>query len=118
VVSVLVVGASSVALGLARFERRPDDATLAAVGGTPALRRRIGFWQGLLIAGFGTMAGAVAGILPAIGLSIQSPRSMNLADVPWWTLAVLAVALPLAIAVINMLVPPRAPDLTRRTVIA
>ncbi|WP_205789333.1 ABC transporter permease, partial [Microbacterium sp. CPCC 204701] len=33
-VSVLVLGASAVALGLARFERRPDDATLAAVGGT------------------------------------------------------------------------------------
>jgi signal transduction histidine kinase len=35
---VLVLGASAVALGLARFERRPDDATLAAVGATRALR--------------------------------------------------------------------------------
>lgn len=118
VVSVLVVGASSVALGLARFERRPDDATLAAVGGTPGLRRRIGFWQGLLIAGFGTLAGAAAGILPAVGLSIQSPDSQRLADVPWLVLAGLAIALPLGIAAVNALVPPRTPDLTRRNVIA
>jgi putative ABC transport system permease protein len=118
VVAVLVLGASAVALGLARFERRPDDATLAAVGGTPALRRRIGFWQGLIIAGFGTLAGAVAGILPPIGFSIQSEGRQLLSDVPWWVLGAFCVGLPIAIAVVNWLVPPRHPDLTRRTVIA
>ncbi|MDL9980362.1 FtsX-like permease family protein [Microbacterium sp. ASV49] len=118
VLAVLVLGASSVALGLARFERRPDDATLAAIGGTRALRRRIGFWQGLIIAGFGTLAGAAAGILPSIGLAIASGGTLQLADIPWWTIAGIAIALPLAIAVANWLVPPRHPDLTRRTVIA
>ncbi|MGB4777887.1 MAG: ABC transporter permease, partial [Microbacterium sp.] len=121
-VSVLVLGTSAVALGLARFERRPDDATLSAVGGTAALRRRIGFWQGLVIAGFGTFAGAVAGILPPIGFWLQSQTAWNgpleLRDVPWLLLAALAVALPLGIAVVNWLVPPRRPDLTRRTAIA
>lgn len=116
-VAVLVVGASAVALGLARFERRPDDATLAAVGGTPSLRRRIGFWQALIIAGFGALTGAVTGILPAIGTSIQSAGSQRLTDVPWWGLIAAVVLLPLAIATINALVPPRRPDLTRRTVI-
>jgi len=121
-VAVLVVGASAVALGLARFERRPDDATLAAVGGTRGLRRRIGFWQGLVIAGFGTFAGATAGILPPIGFWLQSQtagqRAMDLADIPWWLLGTLVVALPLGIAVVNWLVPPRTPALTRRNVIA
>jgi len=121
-VALLVLGASAVALGLARFERRPDDATLSAVGGTAGLRRRIGFWQGLVIAGFGTFAGAVAGILPPIGFWLQSQTSwsgaMDLADIPWWLLIALAVALPLTIAIINWLVPPRHPDLTRRTAIA
>lgn len=116
-VSVLVLGASAVALGLARFERRPDDATLAAVGGTRSLRRRIGFWQGLIIAGFGTAAGALAGILPPIGFSIQSGGTQRLSDIPWWLIASLVVALPLAIALANWLVPPRHPELTRRTVI-
>lgn len=121
-VAVLVVGASAVALGLARFERRPDDATLTAVGGTDGLRRRIGFWQGLVIVGFGTFAGAAAGILPPIGFLLQSQadtgRELSIADVPWWLLAALAVALPLVIAVANAVVPPRRPDLTRRTAIA
>ncbi|WP_405371854.1 MULTISPECIES: FtsX-like permease family protein [unclassified Microbacterium] len=120
-VAALVLGASAVALGLARFERRPDDATLSAVGGTPGLRRRIGLWQGLVIAGFGTFAGASAGILPPIGFWLQSQTGwepLSLADIPWALLAVLAVALPLGIAAVNWVVPPRAPELTRRTVIA
>ncbi len=117
VVAVLVLGASAVALGLARFERRPDDATLAAVGGTPLLRRNIGFWQGLIIAGFGTMAGAIAGILPPIGFAIQSRGTLLLSDIPWQILGLFCVGLSLAIALVNWLVPPRRPDLTRRTAI-
>lgn len=116
-VSVLVLGASGVALGLARFERRPDDATLAAIGGTRALRRGIGFWQGLIIAGFGTIAGAAVGILPFIGFSIQSGGTQQLGDVPWGVIGGLALVLPLSIAAVNWLVPPRRPDLTRRTAI-
>ena len=99
-----------------------DAATLAAVGGTAGLRRRIGFWQGLVIAGFGTFAGAVAGILPPIGFWLQSQTSwqgqMNLADIPWALLLVLAVALPVTIALVNWVVPPREPELTRRSAIA
>jgi len=117
-VSVLVLGASGVALSLARLERRPDDATLSAIGGTDALRRRIGFWQGLIIAGFGTVAGAVAGILPPIGFAIQSQGTLQLSDLPWLVLAALAVALPLAIAAVSWLIPPRRADLIRRTAIA
>lgn len=123
-IAVLVLGASSVALGLARLERRPDDATLSAMGGSARLRRSIGFWQGLVIAGFGTCAGAAAGVLPAIGFQMQSMGNtggalpLDLADVPWWLVVTLAVALPLAIAVVNWAVPPRRADLTRRTAIA
>lgn len=121
-VSLLVLGASAVALALARYERRPDDATLSAVGGTRGLRRRVGFWQALVIAGFGTFAGVAAGILPPIGFVIQTQGNsygeLLLTDVPWGTLALFAVGLPLLIAVVNWLVPPRHPELTRRTVIA
>lgn len=121
-VTVLVLGASAVALGLARFERRPDDATLSAVGATDGLRRRIGFWQGLVIAGFGTFAGAAAGILPPLGFVLQTQTDsrgpLEMADFPWLPLVILAVGLPLLIALVNWLVPPRHPDLTRRTAIA
>jgi hypothetical protein len=37
---------------------------------------------------------------------------------PWLALAGLAFALPLLIAAASWLIPPRAPELTRRTVIA
>lgn len=117
-VGVLVLAASAVALGLARFERRPDDATLTAIGGTPGLRRRIEFWQGLVIAGFGTITGTAAGILPPIGFAIQSQGQLLISDIPWLALAGFAIALPLLIAVASWLIPPRTPDLTRRTVIA
>ncbi len=117
-VGVLVLAASAVALGLARFERRPDDATLTAIGGTPGLRRRIEFWQGLVIAGFGTFTGTAAGILPPIGFAIQSQGRLLVSDIPWFTLAAFAIALPLLIAAASWLVPPRSPELTRRTVIA
>lgn len=116
-VGVLVLAASAVALGLARFERRPDDATLTAIGGTPGLRRRIEFWQGLVIAGFGTFTGTAAGILPPIGFAIQSQGRLLVSDIPWITLAGFAVALPLLIALTSWLIPPRIPELTRRTVI-
>jgi len=119
--AVLVVGAAGVALGLARVERRPDDATLAAVGGSRALRRNIAFWQALTIAGVGAITGAVAGLLPVWGVVISGEGGFNpptMADAPWLALVALAVALPLAIAVVSWLVPPRHPDLTRRTAIA
>lgn len=117
-VAVLVLGASGVALSLARYERRPDDATLSAVGGTNGLRRRVGFWQGLLIAGFGTLAGTAAGVLPPIGFAIQSRGVLQVPDIPWLILALLAIALPFSIALVSWLIPPRAADLTRRTAIA
>jgi len=119
--STLVVAASAVALGLARVERRPDDATLAAVGGSRRLRRGIASWQALVIAGMGALTGAVAGTLPVWGVVLASQNNYNppqLGDLPWAWLALLAVGLPLAIALVSWLVPPRHPDLTRRTAIA
>jgi hypothetical protein len=43
---------------------------------------------------------------------------LQLADVPWGLLVALAVGLPLVIAVVNWIVPPRRPELTRRSAIA
>lgn len=119
--AVLVIGASAISLGLARVERRPDDATLTAVGGSRGLRRAIAAWQAVIVAGIGMVTGVVAGILPVWGVSMAAQGSYNpphFSDMPWVWLAVLALALPLVIAVVSWLVPPRRPDLTRRTAIA
>lgn len=118
VAAVLVVGVSAVCLGLARFERRPDDATLAAVGGQPRLRRRVNAWQALVIVGIGSITGAAAGALPMLGITAGSNGYLSGADTPVLWLTGLAVVLPAGIAAVSWIVPPRRPDLTRRTVIA
>lgn len=116
--AVLVVGASAVCLGLARFERRPDDATLSAVGGGPVLRRNVNAWQAAVIVGIGTVTGAAIGLIPVWGLTQSSATYFDFADTPWPWLAALAIALPVAVTAVAWLVPPRHPDLTRRTAIA
>ncbi|WP_110588536.1 ABC transporter permease [Microbacterium suaedae] len=121
-VSVLVVSASAVALGLSRVERRPDDATLAAVGAQPGVRRSISAWQALVIAGFGCVTGTIAGLMPVLGvvgiLAGTTGGGLTVAEAPWGFWALLAFALPVAIALVSWLVPLRQPDLTRRTAIA
>ena len=115
---VLVLGAAAVTLGLARYERRPDDATLTAVGAPRRLRRGIAFWQGIVIVGVGAVTGTLAGLIPMWGITLMQPDQLDILDAPWPWLAALAIGLPLAIAMVNWLVPPRHPDLTRRTAIA
>ena len=115
---VLVLGAAGVTLGLARYERRPDDATLTAVGAPQRLRRGIAFWQGIVIVGVGAVTGTLAGLIPMWGITLWQPDQLDISNAPWPWLAGLALGLPLAIATVNWLVPPRHPDLTRRTAIA
>lgn len=115
--AALVVGASAVCLGLARFERRPDDATLSAVGGGPVLRRNVSAWQAAVIVGIGSLVGAAVGIIPAWGLTQTATAYFDFADTPWLWLGLLAVALPLSVTAVAWLVPPRRPELTRRTAI-
>lgn len=115
---VLVIGAGAVCLGLARFERRPDDATLTAIGGSRSVRRRINGWQAVIIVGIGSFVGTIAGQLPMWGIAHTSSQMRYWADAPWLWLAVLAVGLPLLVMGVSWLVPPRHPDLTRRTAIA
>lgn len=118
VAGVLVIGASAVVLGLARFERRPDDATLTAVGGSRGLRRRVNAWQAGIIVGIGAVVGTVAGLIPVWGTAQSSAEFLQLADLPWPWLAVLAIGLPVTITLVAWMVPPRHPELTRRTAIA
>ncbi|WP_434810842.1 FtsX-like permease family protein [Microbacterium sp. bgisy189] len=115
---VLVVGAGAVCLGLARFERRPDDATLTAVGGSTGIRRRINAWQAAIIVGIGAVVGTIAGQIPMWGIAQTSTSIRYWQDAPWLWLAVLAVGLPVLVTVVSWLVPPRKPELTRRTAIA
>lgn len=120
-VSVLVVAASAVALGLSRHERRPDDATLASVGAPARVRRSVNAFHALVIAGFGCVTGTIAGLMPVIGvvviLRMTTGEGPSLVEMPWSFYGLLAIALPIAIALVSGAAPPGRADLTRRTAI-
>ncbi|MFC7790099.1 FtsX-like permease family protein [Microbacterium sp. MAHUQ-60] len=117
ILSIIVIAAATISLGLARIERREDDATLAAVGATTALRRRVAAWQAIIIAGVGCVIGVLLGLAGAWALT-QAISGSRLSDAPVLWLLGIAVGLPSVIALVSLLIRPPHPDLTHRTAIA
>jgi len=60
---VVTLGGTFIAVGLAAAEGRADVATLAAVGASPGVRRRLAAGQAGVIAGLGAVLGVVSGVL-------------------------------------------------------
>ncbi|WP_018255101.1 FtsX-like permease family protein [Salinispora mooreana] len=92
-VSVLVtLVASTVAVGLAAAELRPDLATMAAVGATGRTRRHIAAAQAGFIVGAGTLLGLISGSGPAaayVGFHVELRW-----HVPWPTLLAVVLVPP------------------------
>ena len=59
--ALIAIGASAVAIGLARFDGRKDDATLDSLGAGPRTRRSFAFWQSLILVGLGAILGSALG---------------------------------------------------------
>ena len=108
--TLISIAASSVAIGLARFDGRADDATLASLGASPRIRRNFAFWQALIIAGFGTVVGTVIGLVPSFAIS-ANPH-MPFAP-PWLQIGITVIALPIIIAVGSWILT-RTPRVTAR----
>ena len=102
---VIAITASTVAVGLSRIDGRRDSAILGAVGATPRLRRAIGFWQVLVLAGLGSLVGSVLGVAAAGALAL--PGGPLPFAPPWMQLLLSTVAVPLAIAIGAWLFPGR-----------
>jgi putative ABC transport system permease protein len=121
--TLIVLGATLLATGLAAVDARPDLATLAAVGAAPGTRRRLSMAQagvvGLLGAGLGVLAGFLPGWAVTFPLTTSSysgvPGSdVAVLDVPWLLLGFVAVGVPLlAMLAAGLLTPSRLP-LVRR----
>src|SRR6266498_962813 len=62
VAGLITLGAAAIATGLAAADGRADLATLAAVGASPRVRRTLALSQSGVIAGLGSLLGAVAGL--------------------------------------------------------
>jgi hypothetical protein len=108
--TLIALGASVVALSLARADGRRDDGVLDSIGSPPLVRRSFGFAQGAIIAGLGSIIGVVLGLVPAYALGLpvakQAQGFIPFAP-PWLQLALTALALPLLIAVIGWLLAGR-----------
>jgi putative ABC transport system permease protein len=111
---LIALASSTIAIGLARFDGRQDDATLSALGAGRVVRRSFAFWQAIIIAGIGSVLGAATGLIPAFALG-----SAGLPFVPpWIPIGIAVVALPLVIACGSWLLATRSKVSARRVAIA
>jgi putative ABC transport system permease protein len=129
---LLVAGALAVligtltATGLALTDSRPDLSTMAAMGAAPRFRRIMAASQAWVIAALGALTGVAVGLVPGVALSwplttsFFDPLTGNyvtrdpIIAVPWPTLLVIGLVVPLlGAAATGISVRSRVP-LTRR----
>ena len=96
----VALAATGLSVGLAVADSRADLATLAAVGASPRMRRRVTAAQAGVIAGIGTVSGVTTGLLLGYVLGLWQSAEENFGlmwqtVVPWPQIALLLVALPL-----------------------
>ncbi|MGN6599997.1 MAG: hypothetical protein ACTHMW_12070, partial [Actinomycetes bacterium] len=107
---LVTLGAAGIATALAITDARPDLTTLAAVGASPRVRRRLAAAQSGVVAALGALLGVVAGLVPgaavvwalghAAGSIARSDPHWSVI-VPWQVIGVVAVAVPLVAAVVS-----------------
>jgi putative ABC transport system permease protein len=120
---LITLGAAGIATGLAAADGRADLSTLAAVGASPGVRRRLSLSQSGVIAGLGTVLGVAAGL----GVSAAVLYAYNQASagrwpaeppypvgIPWQSLAVVAVVPLVAMLGAGLLTRSRLPIEARR----
>ena len=93
--SIIALATAVVAIGLARFDGRQDDATLASLGASPRVRRSFAFWQALILTGVGVLVGTAIGLVPALALSAMQNFPFS---PPWLQIGLIVVALPAVIS--------------------
>ncbi|MFI6084426.1 FtsX-like permease family protein [Streptomyces sp. NPDC051217] len=136
---LITIGAAGIATGLAQADAEADLKTLAAVGAPPRVRKALSGFQCGVVAAMGVVLGSASGILPAVGLRFTERRAEDqmyarMLDegwssgeqatapfvpvvIPWETLGVLLVVVPLGAAVLAALVTRSRGALARRAAI-
>ncbi|WP_018638228.1 ABC transporter permease [Parafrankia elaeagni] len=120
---LITLSATVITVGLAAVDGRADLATLAAVGASPGLRRRLAASQAGVVAGLGTVLGGIAGFLPGAATVLMMRQGDGVDGppwrlvIPWETLLIVTVAVPLlAIAAGWLFTRARLP-MTRRAIL-
>jgi putative ABC transport system permease protein len=104
VAGLITLGAAAIATGLAAADGRADLTTLAAVGASPRVRRTLSLSQSGVIAGLGSLLGAIAGLGAATAVLVALNRGYG--DVwpaptpypivvPWLNVVVALLVVPL-----------------------
>lgn len=125
VAGLLVLVAAMIATALGQAESRGDLATLAALGSTVGLRRRLAAAQAVLVALLGTVLGIVVGLPVGISAAIMSTGYIRtgagsslpappVIDMPWLGFAILLTVVPLLAILVAALGVRRVPPMTRR----
>ncbi|MCK9904526.1 hypothetical protein CC117_18340 [Parafrankia colletiae] len=121
--ALITLSATVITVGLAAVDGRADLATLAAVGASPGLRRRLAASQAGVVAGLGTVLGGIAGFLPGAATVLMMRQDDGVDGppwrlvIPWETLLIVTVAVPLlAIAAGWLFTRARLP-MTRRAIL-
>jgi putative ABC transport system permease protein len=103
--ALFVILALSIGLGLSRLEQRDDELLLVSLGAAPGFRRRSGAIEAAVLVALGVALALPLGV--ALAITVRRGIAEPVTVVPWATLMLFAVALPLASAVLF--------GLTRRT---
>ncbi|MFD0905122.1 FtsX-like permease family protein, partial [Actinomadura sediminis] len=105
--AVLALGGALTATRLSAADARPDLAVLAAVGARARTRRLLAAGQAAYIAALGCWLGIAAGIVPGLAASRLLARGPGdhgdpgpFLDVPWTTLLLIGIGVPLITAVV------------------
>ncbi|MFJ2576741.1 FtsX-like permease family protein [Kitasatospora aureofaciens] len=115
---LVVLGAAGIATGLAAADSRQDQATLAAVGAPPRIRRTLAGLQCALIALLGAVLGAVNGFVPAVGLLKSRASGFGapalVISAPWGQLLLITLVLPVLAGLLAAALTPSRIPLARR----
>ncbi|QKW21458.1 ABC transporter permease [Kitasatospora sp. NA04385] len=125
--ALVALGAAGIATGLAAADSQQDLATLAAVGASGGIRRRLSGFQCGVIAAMGSVLGLLCGAVPAVALRLLEARNAEIwingapigheapvIAVPWADLAALLVGLPVVAVLLAALLTRSRVGLTRR----
>ncbi|MEU1364770.1 ABC transporter permease [Streptomyces sp. NPDC005803] len=110
---VVTLGAAAITTGLAKADAEADLTTLSAVGAPPRVRRALSGFQCVVVALTGVLLGTAAGLVPAVALRLVDLRHAMAAMrkepmesaftpivLPWATIGLLAVVVPLLAGVL------------------
>ncbi|MFI9626814.1 FtsX-like permease family protein [Streptomyces sp. NPDC052042] len=124
---VVTLGAAAITTGLAKADAEADLTTLSAVGAPPSVRRALTGFQCLVVALTGVVLGTITGLVPAVALRLVDLRAAMEAMraepmesaytpivLPWGTLAVLVVGVPLIAGALAAAITRSRQTLTRR----